>query len=232
VIPVGDSVRSRSAPVANWTLIIVNFLVFFVELAQGPHAEAFLSRWALIPAALTGAVSPPPGALPPVLTIFTAMFLHGGWGHILGNMLFLWIFGDNVEDAMGSLRYVVFYLLCGVIASLAQVAMMPDATVPNLGASGAISGVLGAYILMYPRARVTVVIPLFLLFPFLDVPAWLMLGLWFLTQFTNGLASLANTVQTGGVAFWAHIGGFVAGLVLVNFFRRRRYVPQWPISYQ
>jgi membrane associated rhomboid family serine protease len=208
VIPVGDSVRSRSAPVANWTLIIVNFLVFFVELAQGPHAEAFLSRWALIPAALTGAVSPPPGALPPVLTIFTAMFLHGGWGHIL------------------------FYLLCGVIASLAQVAMMPDATVPNLGASGAISGVLGAYILMYPRARVTVVIPLFLLFPFLDVPAWLMLGLWFLTQFTNGLASLANTVQTGGVAFWAHIGGFVAGLVLVNFFRRRRYVPQWPISYQ
>ncbi len=229
MIPVGDSVRSRSAPIANWLLIIANFLVFFLELAQGPQIDAFIARWALTPAALTGAAPPPPGALPPVVTIFTSMFLHGGWAHILGNMLFLWIFGDNVEDAMGALRYIVFYLVCGVAAALAQVAVAPGSPVPNVGASGAISGVLGAYIVMYPRARVTVVIPLFLLFPIVDIPAWIMLGVWFLIQFGSGLASLAATGQTGGVAFFAHIGGFIAGVILVNFFRRR--APRWPIAY-
>jgi membrane associated rhomboid family serine protease len=151
------------------------------------------------------------------------MFLHGGWAHVIGNMLFLWVFGDNVEDAMGSARYIVFYLLAGVAASLAQVALMPEATLPTIGASGAVAGVLGAYLVMHPRAVVTVVLPLFVFFPVFQVPAFFMLGLWFLTQFTSGISSFATAAgDTGGVAWWAHIGGFIAGLFLIFLFRRRR----------
>jgi membrane associated rhomboid family serine protease len=222
MIPVGDNIKASNAPVVNWLLIIANFVAFFVELSQGEALQEFLHRFALVPAFLTGLASPPPDALPPVLTIFTSMFLHGGWGHILGNMLFLWVFGDNVEDVMGSRRYLAFYLLCGFVASMGQVYAMPDAAVPNIGASGAVSGVLGAYIVLYPRAVVTMVVPLFIFFPIVHVPAWLMLGFWFLTQFTSGLASMARTLQTGGVAFWAHVGGFVAGIILVFLFRRRQ----------
>ena len=230
MIPVGDSIPSRSAPVANWLLILLNSVLFFLELTQGRDVDAFLLRWGLVPAALVGAAPAIPGALPPVVTIFTSMFLHAGWGHMLGNMLFLWVFGDNVEDAMGSRRYLLFYVLCGVAAALIQVAADPGGTVPMVGASGAISGVLGAYMLMYPRAVVSVVAPMFLFFPVFNVPAVVMLGLWFLTQFTNGIASLAHTLPTAGVAWWAHIGGFVAGALLVWFFRRRRRTPR-PLLY-
>ncbi len=223
MIPVGDNVPTRGTPVVNWLIIILNFVAFFVELAQGPYLEEFVYRWGLIPAVLTGQIAPLADAAPAPVTLFTAMFLHGGWAHIVGNMLFLWVFGDNVEDAMGSARYIVFYLLAGIAASLAQVALMPEATLPTIGASGAVAGVLGAYIIMHPRAVVTVVLPLFLFFPVFQVPAFFMLGLWFLTQFTSGISSFATaTGETGGVAWWAHIGGFIAGLALIFVFRRRR----------
>jgi membrane associated rhomboid family serine protease len=222
MIPVGDNVPRRCDPIVNWMLIIANVVVFFIELAQGPALEAFVYRWGVVPAVVTGHADAPWQWPSPLVTVFSAMFMHGGWGHLLSNMLFLWIFGDNVEDAMGQVRYLVFYLLCGIAATLAQVVLAPDSTIPMLGASGAISGVLGAYVLMHPRATVLVVFPLFLLFPVLQVPAFLMLGLWFFTQFVNGIAALAVTSETGGVAWWAHIGGFVAGVVLVPLFRRRR----------
>ncbi|MFL6624753.1 MAG: rhomboid family intramembrane serine protease [Sulfurifustis sp.] len=222
MIPVGDNVPRRCDPIVNWCLIIANVVVFFIELAQGPDVEAFVYRWAVVPAVLTGQVGAAADAPPPVVTVFSAMFLHAGWGHLLGNMLFLWIFGDNVEDAMGQVRYLVFYLLCGVVATFAFVALAPGTTAPSLGASGAISGVLAAYLIMHPRAMVLVVIPLFLLFPVVQVPAFLMLGLWILTQFIYGVASLAATNEGGGVAWWAHVGGFVAGVVLLPLFRRRR----------
>jgi membrane associated rhomboid family serine protease len=231
MIPIGDSIRSRRAPLANWLLIIANFCLFFLELTQGPNLDAFFSRWALTPAALTGAISSLPGSPPPVLTLFSSMFLHGGWGHILGNMLFLWIFGDNVEDAMGSIRYTIFYFLCGIVAAMIQVFIAPASTIPQIGASGAVSGVLGAYIVMYPRARVSVVIPLLIIFPVIEIPAFVLLGVWFLTQFIYGIASFGDTLQTGGIAWWAHIGGFVAGIILHPFFRRRRR-PEWPTANQ
>lgn len=221
MIPVADNVRARQFPLGNWLLLGSIALVFLLELAQGQALEAFLQRWALIPAALTGASAPAADAAPPWVTLFSAMFLHAGFAHFIGNALFLYIFGDNVEDAMGTLRYLGFYLLCGLIASFAQIALDPAGTIPNVGASGAISGVLGAYIVMYPRATVTVVLPLLVVFPVMHVPALVMLGLWFFTQFTNGLAALAVTEATGGVAWWAHIGGFVAGVLLVSVFRRR-----------
>ena len=224
MIPVADNVPARQFPLGNWLLLASIVLVFLLELAQGQALEAFLQRWALIPAALTGAVAPAPDAAPPLITLFSAMFLHAGFAHLIGNALFLYIFGDNVEDAMGTARYLVFYLVCGLVASFAQIALDPAGTIPNVGASGAISGVLGAYIVMYPRATVTVVLPLLVLFPVMHVPALVMLGLWFFTQFTNGLAALAVTEATGGVAWWAHIGGFIAGVLLVSIFRRRRRV--------
>lgn len=226
MIPVGDNVPTRGTPVVNWLFIILNFVVFFVELAQGPQLEEFIYHWGLIPAVLTGHAAPVPDAPSAALTLFTAMFLHGGWAHVVGNMLFLWVFGDNVEDAMGSVRYIAFYLLAGVAASAAQVALMPETVLPTIGASGAVAGVLGAYIVMHPRAKVTVVVPLFLFFPVFEMPAFFMLGLWFLTQFVSGITSFAATGGTGGVAWWAHIGGFVAGLLLIFVFRRRRE-PGW-----
>jgi membrane associated rhomboid family serine protease len=232
MIPVGDNVPMRGAAVANWLLIIANVLAFSIELAQGAHIQDFIQRWAFVPAVLTGLVPSSPDAPPAVFTIFTAMFLHGGWGHLIGNMLFLWIFGDAVEDAMGARRYLVFYFLCGTLAALPQVVLDPTSTLPSLGASGAIAGVLGGYIVMYPRAVVLVVLPLFLFFPVFQVPAFIMLGLWFLMQFLSGLATLGQTASTGGVAWWAHIGGFVAGAVLIPLFRLRREPKRITTSYR
>ncbi len=223
MIPIRDSVRSSHFPIVNYSLIVINFLVFFYELSLGSGLDRFLEQWALVPAlvadqplAPTGpASSSPPG----IATIVTSMFLHGGWLHVLGNMLFLWVFGDNVEDAMGSLRYLIFYLIAGVAAALAQMFMSIDSLLPSLGASGAVSGVLGAYMLLYPRARVLTWVPV-LLFLVIRIPAVIFIGLWFIIQFFQGLLA-ANDPTLGGVAWWAHIGGFLAGVVLVNVFRRR-----------
>jgi membrane associated rhomboid family serine protease len=209
----------------NVSLIWLNIVVFLYELSLGPQLEPFLRRFGVVPEAMLHGGSPL-GWVP----LFTSMFLHGGWGHILGNLWFLWIFGDNVEDRMGPKRYLVFYLVCGLVANLVHILINPSSTVPTIGASGAISGVLGAYFVLFPYARVMAFIPLwFFFFDIVEVPAFFFLGLWFLMQFYSGLIMLplSRLLQTGGVAWWAHIGGFAAGVVLVKLFCARRPYRRW-----
>ena len=183
------------------------------------RSEWFQTQYALIPAELLGGRDLPPTiVLPLLLTLLTSMFLHGGIMHVLGNMLYLWIFGDNVEDAMGSVRFLGFYLLCGIAASFAQIAVGPGSSVPMLGASGAIAGVLAAYFMLYPRSRVLTLIPLFFFMRLVAVPAVFLLGFWFVLQVISSVNSLSSS---SGVAFFAHIGGFTAGLFLVFPFRQR-----------
>ncbi|MFQ5408051.1 MAG: rhomboid family intramembrane serine protease [Anaerolineales bacterium] len=216
MIPLRDTVRSRSFPIVNWLLIGTNVLVFLFEKSLGPRAfELFVGAFGLVPAYLTSAS---PFAW---ITVFTSMFLHGGWLHLIANMWALYIFGDNVEDRMGHGRYLFFYLAAGVAGGLLQVATGPNSIVPMVGASGAIAGVLGAYLLLYPRARVVTLIPIFFLPWFVELPALLYLGFWFVSQFFGGVAAL-GAVAGGGVAYWAHVGGFVAGLSLVHVFASRQ----------
>jgi membrane associated rhomboid family serine protease len=220
VFPIGDDNTGRRLfPVLTVLLIVVNVVVFLIELAQGARIEGFFQTWAVIPAEYAAREDlPPTQPFPFWATIFTSMFMHGGWLHLFGNMLYLWIFGDNVEDAMGRGRYLVFYLACGIAAALAQIAIDPDSTIPSVGASGAISGVLGAYLVMFPGRRVAVL----LIRSVTYMPAIIVIGFWILLQFISGIGQLAQTEQTGGVAYAAHVGGFVAGLVLVWLFRKRR----------
>ncbi len=219
MIPLHDNIPTRRFPVVTVALIIVNAAVFVFELSlprYGLTRDALFFRAGAIPYELVHNVDIAPHDLVPVwVTVFTAMFLHGGWLHIGFNMLFLWIFGNNVEDRMGRLRFLIFYLVCGVIATLTQVLVSSGSQVPTLGASGAIAGVLGAYIVLYPHARVLTVVPLLFFFPIFFVPAWLLLGVWFLLQFAQGGLSLG---APSGVAYFAHVGGFVSGLVLVWVF--------------
>lgn len=225
MIPLRDSVPRRTYPFANNLLLVTNVVVFFLQITEGAGGEAFLVRWAFIPDRIfhpaTWGMSP----LASLLTVFSAMFLHAGFLHLGGNLLFLWIFGDNVEDALGHLRYLGFYLLSGLAAAALQTILNPASAVPNVGASGAIAGVLGGYFVLYPRARVVTVVPLFFLFPLVEVPAGLYLLFWFLMQFWMGGANLASAgrqPEAGGVAWWAHVGGFVAGVLLVLIVRPRR----------
>src|SRR5882762_2868083 len=224
MIPVRDSIPIRTVPVVTRTLILFNALVFLFELALPPEAlERFVYLFGVVPARLThpdwaAAAGLPGGAY---LSLLTHQFLHGGWFHIISNMWALWIFGDNVEDAMGRIRFAAFYLLCGVLAGTTHILVQPDLTVPSLGASGAIAGVLGAYLMLYPSASIVVLLPIFFFPFFFEVPAVLYLGIWFVTQLLNGTLSLAGPSQMEGIAFWAHIGGFVAGLVLCRLFVRR-----------
>lgn len=220
MIPLKDDNPSRSRPVVTITLIVTCVLVFIWQVMQGPRAgQSVIYALGLIPAVLFGHRTLPPevASVPAALTVFTSMFLHGGWLHLIGNMLYLWIFGDNVEDAMGHGRFLAFYLLCGVVAALTQALPDPHSTLPMVGASGAISGVLGAYLLMYPRARVLVLVPIFILITTMRLPAYVVLGLWFLLQF---LSTLAANEPGGGIAFRAHVGGFIAGMLLVMLFKR------------
>jgi membrane associated rhomboid family serine protease len=210
MFPIGDDdSQRRSFPVVTYALIALNILVFLVELSGG---NQFIEKWAFIPARFS---ADPFGQ---VATIFTAMFMHGSWFHLFGNMLFLWIFGDNVEDRFGHFQFSMFYLLVGIAATLAQFAMAPHSSVPNVGASGAIAGVLGAYILMFPQSRVNV-----LLGPQLvAMPALIVIGLWIALQLFSEVGAIANTNETsdvGGVAYMAHIGGFLAGFLLTFLFR-------------
>ncbi len=197
-------------------LIAANIAVFVYELRmmQSGQIEAFVADFGLVPASLTTTVS-----ARAVGSLFSSMFLHGGVLHLLGNMLYLWIFGNNIEDAVGHLRFVLFYLVCGLAAAAAQIVVHPDSTIPMIGASGAVSGVLGAYLLLFPRARVLVLVPIWIFIRFVRVPAVILLVIWFAIQILSGWASPGT--ETGGIAFWAHIGGFVAGAVLILFFRKR-----------
>jgi membrane associated rhomboid family serine protease len=219
MIPLRDIIPSRTTPVVTIALIAINVLVFLYELALGPDVDAFTLYWGLVPAAFSW------------VTVFTSMFLHGGILHVAGNMLYLWIFGDNVEDRMGHGRFLVFYLLCGVAAALVQTITQPDSVIPMVGASGAIAGVMGAYFVLYPKSRIVTLVPLFFFFQVIEVPAILFLGIWFLMQFVSGLGSIVSVAagSTGGIAFWAHVAGFVAGISGVVVFRRpeRQRVEWW-----
>ncbi len=210
MFPIGDDNTSRrTVPVVTYALIAINVLFFLVELIAG---DAFIETWAFVP---TRFLAHPGGDF---ITIFTSMFMHGGWLHIGGNMLYLWIFGDNIEDRFGHLRYLVFYLVCGVAATFAQMAFSMGSSIPNLGASGAIAGVLGAYVLLFPQRRVTVMVGAGVT----QMPALIVIGLWFVLQLFSGIGSIAATADTGGVAYMAHVGGFIAGFVLAFLLRGNR----------
>jgi membrane associated rhomboid family serine protease len=207
VLPIGDDNSSRrTVPLVTYALIVLNILFFLVEMGGG---DAFIMKWAFVPSRF---LANPIGDFP---TLFTSMFMHAGLLHLGSNMLYLWIFGDNVEDRFGHGKFTIFYLLCGLGATFAQLAFSMGSNIPNLGASGAIAGVLGAYLVMFPQGRVSVmqgqrVIPM---------PALIVIGFWFVLQLFSGIGSLADTADTGGVAYMAHIGGFVAGFILTFLFR-------------
>lgn len=218
MIPLSDENATSRTPVVSYALLGAILLAFLWQLQAG---DAAVYAFGLIPARLVhGALLPPQLEWAPAwATVFTSMFLHGGWLHLGGNLLYLWIFGDNVEDALGRGRFVAFYLLCGVAAALVQTVSETTSLIPMIGASGAISGVLGAYMRLYPHARVRVLVPLFIVFYTIRVPAWMVLGLWFLFQLASSTMIQAGQ---GGVAFFAHIGGFLSGLILVGLMLPRR----------
>jgi membrane associated rhomboid family serine protease len=217
MFPIGDDNSARrTAPLVTYVLIAANLLFFFIEMSGG---EPFILQWAFVPERF---MSDPAGDFP---TLFTAMFMHAGWAHLLGNMLYLWIFGDNVEDRFGHGRFAIFYFICGLAATFAQLAVNTSSSVPNVGASGAIAGVLGAYILLFPQGRVRVMQR----GGVVQMPAIVVIGIWIVLQLFSGIGSIAETAQTegGGVAYMAHIGGFAAGFLLTMVFRRRGEVQQF-----
>ena len=215
MIPLRDENPTHITPVVTYLLILLNILVFIFQTLLGSSSEAFIYQFALIPANVTNLVS-----LGAVFNIFTSMFMHGGLAHIGGNMLYLWIFGDNVEDRLGSFKYLVFYIVGGVIASIAHIITNPGSQIPTVGASGAIAAVLGAYLVLFPSQKVLTLIPLGFWLRLTLLPSSLVLGLWFVLQLFQGVASLGMPDDVGGVAFWAHIGGFVSGVVLGWVFKK------------
>ncbi|MBU2538993.1 MAG: rhomboid family intramembrane serine protease [Proteobacteria bacterium] len=222
MFPLKDDIPSRHFPVVNLVLIIANILSFTYEMSLGPQLESFIVTHGFVPVRFSAELAGNFMPLSSYLPVFTSMFIHGGLLHVFSNLWMLWIFGDNVEDRMGHGRYLLFYLLCGVGAALAQFWANPQAQSPMIGASGAIAGVLGAYFLLYPRARILTFIPIFILFYLVEIPAYFFIGFWFLMQFLQGAAQqvIVGRLAEGGVAWWAHVGGFVAGVVLLYFFKR------------
>jgi membrane associated rhomboid family serine protease len=216
MIPIRDTIRSEAYPVVNSLIIAINVLVFFIELSQGPRLGAFIKTYGLLPARYS---------VPQISVLFstgqqaiaflTFMFLHGGFLHLLGNMWFLYIFGDNVEDRLGHVRYLIFYLVCGLASGISHLALNWHSQTPTIGASGAIAGVMGAYLILYPKAKVLTLVPIFFFFQFLEIPAFLFLGVWFLFQF---LSAAGPSAQMGGIAWWAHIGGFMFGIIFLRLF--------------
>ncbi|HUK89258.1 MAG TPA: rhomboid family intramembrane serine protease [Blastocatellia bacterium] len=240
LIPISDeSTGGRTFPIVNYTLIALNIIVFIIELIQPgglSPANQFVNGYSAIPFEIThgidlisprrvpgiGIVPEAPGPSPIYLTLLTSMFMHAGWLHIGGNMLYLWIFGDNVEDNFGHVKYLIFYLLCGFAAAFAQIAPDPNSIIPSLGASGAIAGVLGSYMIMFPRNRVRVLLPLIIIWTVVQLPAVLVIGFWIVLQIFSQFSAITSSSQAqGGVAYMAHIGGFFAGLLLTLFFRNR-----------
>ncbi len=217
MIPIRDQIPTRRVPFINYVLIAANIFVFILQWLAGSNQEALIYQFALIPASFTGSLS-----LGNISDIFTSMFMHAGLAHLGGNMLYLWIFGDNVEDSMGHGKYLLFYLTGGLVASLAHIFTNPVSQIPTVGASGAIAAVLGAYLVLYPNSKVLTIIPLGFFLRMTMIPAAIVLGLWFVLQLFSGVLSMGGP-DVGGVAFWAHIGGFIAGVILAKIFARRRY---------
>jgi rhomboid family protein len=217
MIPLRDVIPSRTTPYITVTIIVLNAVAWFFELSLPRELlPAFLQAYGVVPAEFSAP------------TLITSMFLHGSWSHVLGNMWYLWIFGDNVEDRMGHTRFAIFYLLCGIVAAFGQIAISPQSTLPTIGASGAIAGVMGAYFVLYPHSRVLTLIPLIIIFEVIELPAIMLLGFWFLMQlFSAGTVAItAATHGSGGVAFMAHVAGFLAGVIGVFAFRKREQ-PSW-----
>ncbi|HBN74285.1 MAG TPA: rhomboid family intramembrane serine protease [Planctomycetaceae bacterium] len=237
MIPLHDTIPSRSTPYVNYLLMASCTIAFLIQLSQPPGAPDLVERYGMIPARVSHPDSEvmvqeyrsaqlvpgrvelverpaAPSAVAPFLTLATCVFLHGGWMHFLGNMLFLFIFGDNVEDCLGHIGYFLFYVGAGVLASLAHYLSMPESTIPTIGASGAIAGVMGAYFILYPHAKVMTLVPLFVIFFTVMLPAQVFLGIWIVFQLLQGTYSLGGT-ESSGVAWWAHIGGFLAGFLIV-----------------
>jgi membrane associated rhomboid family serine protease len=235
VIPLRDANPTRRTPVVTLALIAACFAVFAYELgllasAGDAALERFVTEWGVVPAAATGAWRGGNVLSAESATLVTSQFLHGGWLHLIGNMLYLWIFGNNIEDRLGRIRFVLFYLGGGVVAGLTQIAIDPSSTIPMVGASGAIAATLGAYLVLYPRARITTLVFLGFFYQLINVPAVAVLGFWFALQLIDGFASLGVEGVGGGVAFFAHIGGFVAGAVIARLFIRRR-PPRSPVPF-
>jgi rhomboid family protein len=244
MIPIKDTIHSRSFPIVNWLIIITNSLVFLlIELPlSNTRLDQLISTYGMTPNqcaapvlhGLAGATIPGLGILfnGCAIPLITSMFLHGGWLHIISNMWILFIFGDNVEDRMGSAPYLIFYIVCGIASGLTQAFIAPNSQVPAIGASGAIAGVLAAYMIYYPSARVVTFVPLFIIPWFINIPSMIFIVIWFLLQFFSGVASL-GVATSGGVAYWAHVGGFICGLLLVWLFynRSRRPPTTYPDEY-
>ena len=220
MFPIHDDNPTRITPYVTYALLSACVLIFFWQVSLGDAAQQAVYSFGVIPSVLFATRSLPVELeiLPAWMTIFSSMFLHGGWMHLIGNMLYLWVFGNNVEDAMGHKRFILFYLSCGLLAALTQAVLNPDSEIPMIGASGAISGVLGAYVLLHPYARILVVIPIGILIYTPWIAAYWVLGFWFVLQLINSLISASDT---GGVAYGAHLGGFVAGMLLIPFFKYR-----------
>jgi membrane associated rhomboid family serine protease len=216
MIPIRDTIRSETYPVVNSLIIAINVLVFFIELSQGPRLDGFIKTYGLVPARYSvPQISAYFSTGQQAIAFLTFMFLHGGFLHLLGNMWFLYIFGDNVEDRLGHLRYLIFYLVCGLASGISHLALNWHSQTPTIGASGAIAGVMGAYLILYPKAKVLTLVPIFFFFQFLEIPAFLFLGVWFLFQF---LSAAGTSAQMGGIAWWAHIGGFMFGIIFLKLF--------------
>ena len=218
MIPLRDTVKSKTIPFVNYALIAACGLMFLFENSLGQKLESFLHAYAVVPDHVSGSLFHGHFSARALYPVFTSMFLHGGWMHLIGNMLYLYIFGDNVEDRLGHVGYVFFYLLSGAGAAVVQVYSNQHSGVPLIGASGAIAGVLGAYFLLYPRAKVLTMIPLFVFFPVIEVSAFFFLGFWFVLQFLQGYLSYGADATAGGIAWWAHAGGFVVGAILLPIF--------------
>jgi membrane associated rhomboid family serine protease len=216
MLPLRDVIPSRTTPYVTLTIIVVNAVAWFYELAM-PREQltGFLQVFGVVPAEFVPA------------TLITSMFLHGGWSHVIGNMWYLWIFGDNVEDRLGHGRFIVFYLLCGIAAAFGQILIDPSSTLPTIGASGAIAGVMGAYFVLYPHSRVLTLIPLIIYFEIIELPALFLLGFWFLMQLFSAGAIAATASTGGGVAFMAHVAGFLAGVLGVFVFRKKQQPDAW-----
>jgi len=226
MLPLADHNPRRITPFVNYALIAVNVLMFLWEWSLGPDLERELFIVSFVPARFWIAPFSPPN----LIRILISMFLHGGWLHLGGNMLYLWIFGDNIEDRLGHFRYLLFYLLSGLVATMAHAIVNPDSRLPAIGASGAIAGVLGAYLILFPRARVTTLIPIIVFVTVRELPAVFVLGLWFVLQFFVGVASL-GVPEAAGTAYFAHIGGFLAGMLLVVLMGGLRQRPPPPVSF-
>ena len=226
MIPLRDNLPTHRTPVVTLVLIGINTYVFLKVFLLGAYGgQRFLLYFGLIPCSLTGSCQVTGRAFSPELTLLTSMFVHAGFFHFAGNMLYLWIFGNNVEDAMGRVRFAVFYLLCGLVAAYGQVLVGPNSRLPMVGASGAISGVLGAYLLLFPHARVLTLIPIGFFLSMVEIPALFVLGFWIVVQLLNGF--LTFSYEEGGVAWFAHIGGFIAGFALIGLFKRRSVPWGW-----